>query len=76
MTKQVKDYANKMQKYVVEYLIDEYNIDDFNASKMVQQSSFNKLLEDNPEYVMHFNVEYWGDRVKSEYDKIRQYAYA
>jgi len=74
MTRLIKGYADKMQRYVIEYLIDEYNFDRINALQIVQKSSFSRLLNDNPEYVMHFNVEYWGERVKKENDKIMQYA--
>lgn len=72
----VNKYINETRQYVVECLINEYSLDEINAISMVRKSSFNVLLNDNPEYVMHFNVEYWAEKIKNENDRLLAYAMA
>ena len=58
---------------IMEDLFDKYFIDKSLVQKIIEESSFCEMLREEPKFVMHFNVEYWGDIVKSEYDQISKY---
>jgi hypothetical protein len=66
-------YSNETRNYVAEYLVSKYYFDKITAENIVKNSSFNLLLNDNPEYVMHFNIEYWAEKTKKENDILSNY---
>jgi hypothetical protein len=55
-----------LKQYVIDYLIHEEAIPYENATRMVEESTFNEILFEEREYVMHFSVKYWAEDVLEE----------
>lgn len=64
------DDKQKMKNYVINKLKIKLNLDKQKAVKMVENSVFNDLLEDDEEFLYHYSVDYWVEDVISEYSKI------
>ncbi|HHY72038.1 MAG TPA: hypothetical protein GX497_02190 [Bacillus bacterium] len=56
----------EMKNYVVESYAMLFNCNLGEAEKIVGNSSFIKTLNENPEYVMHYDDEYWARRINNE----------
>ena len=69
MTKLMMKYVNETKEYVIEIMTSEYNFDEIRANDIVKKSSFSKLLNEDPLYVMHYNVEYWVEKVLQEHQR-------
>lgn len=52
---------DKFKQYLTEDLQMKYGFTEFEAKEIVQKSAINKLLDRNPEYVMHYTINYWVD---------------
>jgi hypothetical protein len=71
-----KKKQQEIKSYVIEELIEEYSYNELNAKRSVDKSFFSKLLEKDPEYVCHFDIEYWAKRIMEQDEKIKQFAIA
>ena len=56
----------KMRKYVIQNLVTNYHYEDDNAKRVVLESTFNQLLEEDTDYVLHYTVDYWAKEVNNE----------
>lgn len=63
-----------LKKYVAEVLVDVYNFDTSAVMNIVERSAFAKTLDSDPEFVFHYDVEYWAERVKNEQQKLRKFS--
>jgi hypothetical protein len=59
-----------MKNYVIDAFSVLYGYELSAAKKIVESSSFVVTLNKNPEYVMHYDDEYWAKRIKTERDEI------
>lgn len=59
-----------MKNYVINTFSELFECDLSEAKRIVEGSSFVITLNKNPEYVMHFDDEYWAKRIKAEIDEI------
>lgn len=57
---------NRFRKYVIEELITNYSIKPYTAGKLVKNSSFNLMLKNEPDFVMHNSSNYWAKKVLDE----------
>ncbi|WP_373230248.1 hypothetical protein [Cohnella sp.] len=67
---------NRLKSYVAEVLVSIHNFDASSVNQIVEQSAFSKTLETDPEFVFHYDVEYWAEKVKNERQKSRKLALA
>lgn len=74
MFKVSKSDIDQLRNYVVEELIENYNYSLIEAKKAVKNSSFYEMLQEKPQYVFHYDVEYWAEDVDNEYHKTNLYA--
>jgi len=56
---------NKIKGYVAECMVEEFSYDFEEALSAVEKSPFPELLKENPDYVLHYNFEYWAEYVTS-----------
>ncbi len=49
--------------YVAEAVSEKYNIDINRAAEIVKNSFFPEMLDKIPEYVQHYDAEYWADEI-------------
>lgn len=66
MKKYSFEEIEKMRKYVVQNLVTNYHYDYEEAKKVVLESTFNQLLEEDTDYVLHYTVDYWAKEVNNE----------
>jgi len=59
-----------MKNYVIDTFSELYGYELSDAKRIVEGSSFVVTLNNNPEYVMHYDDEYWAKRIKAERDEI------
>lgn len=64
---------NEMKEYVINCFAELYDYDLYSAKNIVESSSFMDTLENNPNYVMHYDDEYWARRIKAEKEEIEKY---
>ncbi len=68
-----KKQINEMKNYVINCFAELYDYDLYSAKEIVESSSFIDTLENNPNYVMHYDDEYWARRIKEEKEEIDNY---
>lgn len=69
-----KEDIKKMKRYVIETYANKYCVNNYSkAKKIVENSVFNDMLKNEPEYIMHYSIEYWVDDIKREYDEINSF---
>ncbi|MED3932999.1 hypothetical protein [Priestia megaterium] len=51
--------------YIRDDLMQEFNLNHTEAEEMIQKSIIIKLLKDNPDYVYHYDAEYWAKSIFS-----------
>lgn len=49
--------------YVKKDLMDLYQLDEVEAMKMIRNSNFPEVIKESPNFVMHYNTEYWAERI-------------
>lgn len=67
MTKQNR---TEMKNYVIQAFAKLYKCDLKESKRIVENSSFIVTLSNDPEYVMHYDDEYWAKKIKKEQDTI------
>lgn len=70
MIKYTNNLKNKMKRFVVDNLVANYHYSYTESRKIVEESTFNQLLEEETEYVFHYSVSYWTKAVKEEYESL------
>ncbi|MGN1107668.1 MAG: DUF1653 domain-containing protein [Huintestinicola sp.] len=55
--------ADKTTTFVIEAVMEKYHIDFERAQQIVLSSAFPELLEDMPDYVHHYDAEYWAKEI-------------
>lgn len=51
---------DKIKSKVLDCLVDKYDINPIIAFKMIKESVFSQMLEDEPDFVAHYGAEYWA----------------
>ncbi|MCQ4087394.1 hypothetical protein [Saccharibacillus sp. JS10] len=69
MTKQER--IESTRETVKSVLSQTYNISSIRADKMVEDSVFNEMLLEDPEFVGHRRAEYWAKQVFEEFNTVR-----
>lgn len=67
--KPINHNKNRMRKYVIQHLIDIYNYSKRDATKLVNDSVFNEMLETDTDFIMHYSVEYWARDIVNDYNE-------
>lgn len=52
-------------------LVKKYNISKYKAESIVRTSTVSILLEEFPQFIMHYNVEYTVEEIWSEYTECK-----
>lgn len=72
-----KDYKVNMKpnitirrfgKSVERYLNENFDIPFEESVRMVQDSSFTDMLDEDPNFVLHYSVSYWAKEIIEEYE--------
>lgn len=66
MTNLSSEEIIQIKDYIVETLMEEYIYDRLLAENMVDNSNFMVLLQNNPEYVLHYDFGYWAEYIKNK----------
>lgn len=66
----IKEDIQEMKNYVIDELTEEYYYTKEIAKNIVKKSSFNKLINEEPDYVFHYNVSYWAEEINKEYKNV------
>lgn len=53
----------EMLQYVTETVRDNYGFSDETAKRLVQKSCFPELLKQIPDYVYHYDCDYWAKKI-------------
>lgn len=69
------DEKAKMISFVTEYIVNHSRFSREEAEKMVVNSGFLTILEEDPDYALERNVEYWGQMILSIYDDTIDFIY-
>lgn len=40
-----------------------YNLSETLAAKFIKKSNFNQVIKNTPDFVMHYNTEYWAEKI-------------
>jgi hypothetical protein len=64
----------ELKTFVTDVLTREYKFKKADARNMVNKSLFARLLNDDPEYVCHYDMRDWATRVKEEAQNATQRA--
>lgn len=54
----------KIKKEILNILINKYSKE--TALVMIEKSNFIKLLINNPEYILHYDLEYWASYIENK----------
>ena len=57
---------NETSFYVAESISELYNIDMEEAKKIVMDSWFPKILKKRPDYVHHYDADYWAKEIMED----------
>lgn len=57
---------NKTLQCIAEAISDNYNCSIADATEIVTDSFLPELLEELPDYVTHYNAEYWAKEIMSD----------
>ena len=47
----------KFKFYLMEQLVNQHNVSELEAQRIIAKSAINKMLKISPEFVMHYSVE-------------------
>lgn len=61
--------VNKIIQLVVESISENYDINIERAESIVVNSFFPKIFEQMPEYVQHYDAEYWADEIMKDKER-------
>lgn len=63
----MKKISNKeiqeIKEYVINCIVEGYNYSKEDAEKLLNKSTFLKNLQINTDYVLHYNLEYWAEKI-------------
>lgn len=68
-----KEEKNKIKRYIAKVLIDKFDINKLKVEKIIEESTFNRLLEEKADYVCHYSSEYWAQDIIDEINKVGDY---
>lgn len=57
---------SKTMMYVIETVSELYDIEMKKAEDIVTNSFFPEILEEMPDYVQHYDAEYWANEIMSD----------
>lgn len=60
------EQKNKTLQFVVEEISEKYNINISESMCIVINSFFPKILEQMPDYIQHYNAEYWAEEIMKD----------
>lgn len=53
-------------KYVMDTIVKDYRYTEIESQEMVMSSALLELLDEEPEYVMHYSIQHWAKQVIDE----------
>ena len=57
----------KLKFYLMEQLVNQHNVSELEAQRIIAKSAINKMLKISPEFVMHYSVEDNAEDIWNEY---------
>ena len=57
----------KFKFLLMEELVSEYNMTELQAQLMISKSTINKMLQESPDFVMHYSIEDNAKEIYNEY---------
>ena len=57
----------KFKFYLMEQLVNQHNVSELEAQRIIAKSAINKMLKISPEFVMHYSVEDNAEDIWNEY---------
>lgn len=57
---------NKTMLYVIETINELYDVDMKKAEEIVTNSFFPEVLEEMPDFVQHYDAEYWAKEIMND----------
>jgi hypothetical protein len=69
------DYEWEYVEFVKEDLMEMAGVDERKAISLMIRSTFVKMLRKHPDYVFHYNTEYWAKEIISENPRARRRDY-
>lgn len=57
---------NLFLQYVTDSLVEEFNCDHLQAKEMVSESALIEVLDEMPDFVLHYSVSHWAKQVIEE----------
>ena len=63
----IANASEKMLNYVTNEIATNYHFGKKEAKNMVQNSAFMIMLKEEPDFVFHYNVEYWAKEIINEH---------
>ncbi|PGQ46729.1 hypothetical protein [Bacillus thuringiensis] len=69
------EYALKLIRYVQKQLVKNFGISEEEADYYIQDSSFIEMLQEDPDFVFHYNSQYWANNIAGEHNLMLAYAF-
>lgn len=57
----------KYKFYLMEQLVEDYNISQLEAQHIIAKSTINKMLKTSPNFIMHYSIEDMAEEIWNEY---------
>lgn len=59
--------VEKYKFYLMEQLVDDYNLTELQAQSIIAKSTINKMLKTSPDFIMHYSIEDNAEEIWNEY---------
>lgn len=66
----VDEEVGETMSYVVECIVKGYGYDVDKSKAMLEAYDFKSKLLKNPDYILHYNLEYWADEIVKQYQVV------
>lgn len=63
---------NKTIQFVIEEITLNYNKSETEATQIMLNSFFPKVLKEMPEYVQHYTADYWANEIMKDWSKTNE----
>lgn len=57
----------KYKFYLMEQLVEDYNISQLEAQRIIAKSTINKMLKTSPDFIMHYSIEDNAEEIWNEH---------
>jgi len=67
----LEEIENILTKLVVDSITTSYDLQEYEATKIIKGSSFYEMLKEDPEFIGHYPPKYWADYIIEENGMIK-----